>query len=133
MDKDNGKIILVCFVLSGVLASVVIRILMETLAASWGTFARFYVQESVQHVVPVAVGFITFAALQLNKKVRVWMDEVVTEVSKVVWPTKKDTTAMTTVTCVMLLISGLILGFFDFVSSGLVGLLTDPSKWFGHL
>ena len=61
--------------------------------------------------------------MQFNKNVTKWADEVVLETSKVVWPTRKDTTAMTVVVCVMLIISSAVLGFFDFSATELVKLL----------
>ena len=39
---------------------------------------------------------------------------------KVVWPSKKDVTAMTMVVCVMVVIAGVGLGIFDFFASQLI-------------
>ena len=44
----------------------------------------------------------------------------VSEVRKVVWPSRKDTVAMTTVCCVMVVLSGVAFGLFDFVASQLI-------------
>jgi preprotein translocase subunit SecE len=126
MDKEsNKKVITVAFVATAVLAALVLRVLLETAAASWGVFARYYAQDWVKHGLPVAVALITFMSLQLNKKVLVWADEVVVEIKKVVWPTRKDTTAMTVVVCIMLLISGVILGAFDFLSGSFVKMIVN--------
>jgi preprotein translocase subunit SecE len=58
--------------------------------------------------------------LQFNSKVLVWGDEVVVEIRKVVWPSKKDTTGMTVVVIVMVLISSLIIAAFDFLSGYII-------------
>ena len=42
------------------------------------------------------------------------MNEVMVELSRVTWPTTKDTTSATVVVIVMVLISGLILGVLDY-------------------
>ena len=124
-DNKNQKLITVSFVVFGFLAAIVLRVILETMAATWGTVARFYAQDWVRHGLPVAVGILTFSLLQFNGKVQVWADEVVTELLKVVWPSRKDTMAMTVVVCVMLLISSLILGFFDFLSSNIVKMIIN--------
>ncbi len=124
-DNKNQKIITLSFVVAGVLTALVLRILLESAAATWGVVARYYSQDWLQHGLPVVSGLAVFSALQFNKKVQVWADEVVTELLKVVWPTRKDTVAMTVVVGVMLLISSLILGFFDFLSSNIVKLLLN--------
>lgn len=120
MEKSNHKVITISFVLAGVLAAVTLNVLLESLAASFGFVARFYAQEMVQHGLPLLVGLATFASLQLNKKTVAWADEVVLEIRKVVWPSRKDTTAMTIVVCVMLAISCVILFVFDYISSEIV-------------
>lgn len=124
-DNKNQKIITLSFVLTGFLVALVVRVLLETSAATWGIVAKYYSMDWVKHGLPAVLGVGTFAALQFNRKVQVWADEVVTELLKVVWPTKKDTMAMTVVVCIMLLISSFILGFFDFVSSNLVKLVIN--------
>jgi len=119
-DKSNKKIMTVAFVVIGVVAAMVVDVLLDSLAATFGAVARFRSMDIVAHGLPVASGLVTFAYLQLNPKVLVWADEVVVEVRKVVWPSRRDTSAMTIVTCVMLLISGAFLGMFDFVSRNLI-------------
>jgi preprotein translocase subunit SecE len=124
-DNKNQKIITMAFLAVSVLAAFVINILLESAAATWGLMARYYSQDWVQHGIPVLTGLLTFLSLQFNKKVIVWADEVVTELLKVVWPSRKDTMAMTVVVAVMLLISSLILGFFDFLSTNIVKMLLN--------
>ncbi len=125
MERKNKKIITLCFVFAGVLAWFVVGILMDLLSASFGILARAFSSDAIRHGVPVVVGLGLFLALQFNAKVVKWADEVVIEIGKVVWPSRKDTTAMTVVVCVMVLISGLVLGLFDMVSSFVVNLMVQ--------
>ena len=120
MEKSNHKIITISFLLGGFLVAVTAEILLESLAASFGFIARLYAQEVFRHVVPVALGVLTFAVLQLNKKTLIWADEVVAEIRKVVWPSRQNTALMTVVVCVMLAISCVILFVFDYVSTEVV-------------
>ncbi|MCB0343321.1 MAG: preprotein translocase subunit SecE [Bdellovibrionales bacterium] len=120
MDNSTKKIMTVAFVVTAFVAALVVDVLLDSLAATIGAVARFRSMDIVAHGLPVAVGLITFACLQFNSKVVLWADEVVVEIRKVVWPSRRDTSAMTIVTCVMLLISGTLLGVFDFVSRNLI-------------
>ena len=123
MEKDNRKIITVSFVIAGFLAAVTTTVLLETAAASFGLIAKLYTQDIVRHGVPIAVALVTFAALQFNKKTLVWADEVVLEIRKVVWPSRRDTTAMTLTVCIMLTISCVILFVFDYISTEAVRMI----------
>ena len=73
----------------------------------------------VRHGVPVVFGLIVFAVFQFNPRVLAWGDEVVVEIRKVVWPSRKDTTAMTIVVLIMVAISSVLISGFD-LTSGLV-------------
>lgn len=125
MEQDNKKIITLSFVIMGFLSFLVARVIFQALAVSFGFVGKYWSMTSVQHGLPVAVGFLVFLLLQFNRKVMGWGDEVVTETRKVVWPSKKDTTAMTIVTCIMLIIAGVVLGVFDLISSQVVKVLLN--------
>ena len=103
----------------------VMLVLMESLAVAWGPFNRLYGETTFKHGMVVGSGILTTVILLLNKRVKVWADEAVIEIKKVVWPSRRDTTAMTIVVVVMLLISGVVLGLFDFLSGNLVKMLVN--------
>lgn len=124
MENTNNKIITVSFMMAGILLGVVVFVMLESMAAiATGALGRFAAQESVRHGLPVVIGIATFFLLQFNKKVTFWADEVVTELRKIVWPSRKDTFAMTTVVCVMLLVSGFVLGLMDVLSAKVIDIL----------
>lgn len=121
MDNTNSKIVTVSFMVAGILIGIVVSVLMETLSAvSTGAFGRFVSQDFVRHGLPVVVGLGSFLFFQINKRIVAWADEVVVELRRVVWPSRKDTTAMTIMVCVMLLISGVFFGVLDVVSGSVV-------------
>ncbi len=125
MEKDNSKIMTVGFILAAAVVGIVVKVLFEALAASSGLVAGWRSQDTIRHGLPVGLAILTFALLQFNAKVRAWADEVILEVRKVVWPSQKDTTAMTTVVCIMLVIAGLVFGVFDFVSGQVIKVLLN--------
>ncbi len=59
-------------------------------------------------------GAILFMVLYRNEQANQFMNEVIVELSRVTWPTQKDTSSATLVVIVMVLISGLVLGFLDY-------------------
>ena len=117
MENDNKKIVTLIAVFSGALTAFVFDIILETLAASFTVIVRLRSNETVQHGLPILIGFIVFAFLQFHPKTKVWLEEVVSEIRKIVWPSQKDVTAMTIVCCVMVVVAGLGFGIFDYVSS----------------
>lgn len=124
MDQDNNKkIITLSYVAAAAVVWLVAGILLNTAAATFGAVARLMDMDVFRHGVPFALALGTFLALQFNAKVVTYTDEVVTEISKVVWPSKPETVAMTIVVCVMLLISAGLLAAFDLVSGYLVNYL----------
>lgn len=116
MDKTNQKILTLSFVTFSILISVSFSLLLKTFAGTFGVVARLHDIDFVKHGLPVAIGLVLFASLQFNKKVLAWGEDVALEIRKVVWPSRKDTTAMTVVVIVMVLISAFIITLFDFVS-----------------
>ncbi len=121
MENTNNKIVTMSFMVISVIAGIVINVFIETMTAmATGVFSRFLANDVVKHGLPVAFGIVLFACLQFNKVVTTFSDEVVTEIRRVVWPTRKDTMSMTTVVCIMLVVSGVVLGVFDTTSAFLV-------------
>lgn len=119
-EKNNQNIVNFGFVLAGFVAYYISGVLLEVFAGTFGAVARFRNIDAVKHGLPVALGLIVFFVLFLSPKVQVWGDEVVTEVRKVVWPSRKDTIAMTIVCCVMVVVAGIGLGLYDLLASQLI-------------
>jgi preprotein translocase subunit SecE len=119
-EKNNQSIVNFAFVVAGFLGYFVVAVLFEVLADTFGPVARIRNIEAVKHGLPVAVGLIVFLSLFLNRKIHVFADECVAELRKVVWPSQRDTTVMTIVCCVMVILAGAGIGIFDFVASQLI-------------
>lgn len=124
MDKTNQKILTLSFVTLSALAGLTVSLLLKTFAGSFAVVARMHNIDFVKHGVPVIIALVLFASLQFNKRVLAWGEDVVLEIRKVVWPSRKDTTAMTIVVVIMVLISSVIITTFDFVSGYMVNYLT---------
>ena len=117
MDKTNSKILTLSFAAAGATVGITISLLIRAFSGAFGVVARLTDADIVRHGLPVAIGFLVFALLQFNPKVLSWGEEVVVEVRKVVWPSRKDTTAMTIVVLIMVVISSVIITGFDGISA----------------
>jgi preprotein translocase subunit SecE len=123
MDKTNSKVMTLCFAMAAALVGLSLHLLIKAFAGAFGVIARFADSDLVRHGLPVGIGLAMFVALQFNPKVLGWGDEVVSEIRKVVWPSRKDTTAMTIVVVIMVLISSVIITSFDFLSGYVLNVL----------
>ena len=120
MTDDNKKYITVSFVGVGLLVGLTIHLLLELLAGYFAPLARIGSDPVLSNVIPVAIGGLLFTFLQFNSHTVTFMDNVVSELRKVVWPSRRDTGLMTVVVCVMLIISGVVVGLYDSVSAYVV-------------
>ena len=120
VKSENLKIVTISFLIISFLTGFVAQTLFETISVIFGGVAQFYNITTIRHGIPLGVGIGFFLYFQLKQSVRKLADEVVTEVKKVVWPTKKELYSMTSVVCITLILSGLILGLFDLVSGTVV-------------
>lgn len=117
MENTNNKIITMSLMTLSILLWIIVKVVTETVAGmAAGPVGRALNTDFAMHVMPVLLAVVVFFVLQFNKKVTAWADEVVTEIRKVVWPSRKDTIAMTIVVCIMLAIAAVVVGGFDIVS-----------------
>lgn len=127
MEKTVNKVMMVSFVGGAFLVGYVARVMITLLSSSWGAFARVTDSQLIQHGAPIGLGVAFFIYASFSKKVRGWAHDVVIEISKIVWPSRKDTTAMTIVVCFFMIMTGIILGLFDFFSSQVIQFIIEMS------
>jgi preprotein translocase subunit SecE len=123
MDKASSKILTISFAAAAFLVALTTSLLIKAFAGAFGIVARFADSDAVRHGLPIVLGLVVFAVLQFNPKVSAWGEEVVTEVRKIVWPSRKDVTAMTIACVIMVLISSVIISTFDLFSGFLINFL----------
>ena len=122
-EASRRKILTFSFVVAGFVVGLVVSVLLDTAIGSSGLVARYASGDLVRHGLPVLLGLTSFGILQFNGRIQLWADESLVELSKVVWPSPRDTRNMTIVVCIMLIVSSLVLGLLDFVSTEAVQLL----------
>jgi preprotein translocase subunit SecE len=124
MDKNNQKILTLCYLAVAGITAFSTGLLIEAFASIVPGLATITNQDIVRHGLPIFLGIGLFAGLQINSKVNVYFDEVVTEIKKIVWPSRRDTTAMTIVVCLIVVVAGFCLAIFDGMSGYMVGQLS---------
>jgi len=125
MEKNQNKVIGMAFLVAAATFALVVDILMKVLSNVWGAFARATSSVMVQNSVPLTAGLICFLFLIFNKRIRGWAGEVVTEISKIIWPSMKETRALTLVVTIIIILSAFVLAAFDLVSSHLIQFILD--------
>lgn len=123
MDRTNSKILTMSFALAALLAGFTLHLLIVVSAGAFGVVARMADSDVVRHGVPVAFGLALFALLQFNPKIWNWGEEVVSEIRKVVWPSRKDVTAMTIVVIIFVILASIVIAAFDMLSSQILNVL----------
>ncbi len=124
MDNDNKKILTLSYLIVSAVIAFSAGKLLEALGSLTPLLTRLSSIDYIQHGLPIVLGLVTFGVLQFNKKINEYFDEVVTELKKIVWPSRRDTVAMTIVVCIMVVVAGFMLSAFDGVSGYLVGQLS---------
>ena len=120
MNNTNSKILTLSFAIVGAILGFTLHLLIKSFSAAFGVVARFSDNDMVRHGLPVIFGIIIYLILQFTPAILSWSDEVVTEIRKIVWPSRKDTTAMTIVVLVMVAISSALISSFDLASGVLM-------------
>jgi len=109
--------------MAGLLTWLGVSIIFRTLAGAFGVVQKLYGMDIFSHGLPLVAGVLVFAVLQFNPKILEWAESVILEVSKVVWPSRKDTVGMTIVTLVLVLVSSVILFVLDNIARLLIGVV----------
>ncbi len=124
MDKaTTNKIMTFSFLLAAVLVFWTAGVLFETASDSFAVIANFKAQPIIRHGFPFLCGLGVFSWLQFSEKNKIFVDEVITETAKVVWPSLQDVKGMTIAVTIMLIISGIIISGFDFGASKTIKLI----------
>lgn len=124
MENNNKKILTMSYLALAAIVAYTFGILFESLASIIPGLTAYINSDFVRHIVPVLLGLVTFLILQFNPKINEFCDEVVSEIKKIVWPSRRDTVAMTIVVCVMVVIAGFTLATFDGIAGYLVAQLS---------
>jgi len=121
MDKTTKNIFTLAIVGAGILVWYASKVAVDHTIA----YLDIYLTSGVVHflvvdALPPVLGALTAYILYSVQKVRVYLLDVIAEIKKVVWPNKQETWGATVVVIIAVLISGVVLGVFDWISGYII-------------
>jgi preprotein translocase subunit SecE len=114
MENQNQKWVNLSFLAAAIMVGYVLFLFGYKVVGIYDLESRIRNIELYIRIVSVLAGAIIFIGFYRNEKASQYMNEVVTELSRVTWPTQKDTGSATFVVIIMVIISGVILGLLDY-------------------
>jgi len=115
MENQHQKWVTLSYLAIAALLAFVALQLGQKLVGAYDLEARVRNAELMIRGFSVFAGLLLFVALYRSEQATQFMTEVVVELSRVTWPTQKETSAATILVIVMVVISGLFLGFLDYL------------------
>ncbi len=128
MENTNSKIITASFAACGVILGVTVHLLIKAFSGAFGIIARISNYDVVSHGLPIISGIAVFAVCQFHPKVQSWAREVVVEVRRVIFPSRKETVSMNISVIIMVLISAVVIMAMDWISGIGLNTLIDLAK-----
>ncbi|MEI6093169.1 MAG: preprotein translocase subunit SecE [bacterium] len=116
MDKNTRNIFGITLLCAGAIVWYTFNIATSYAVGYFDLAVRYPWVHIVQSIFPVLLGAITSYTLYRVQKIREYLFEVISEVKKVVWPNRKETWGATVVVIIAVLISGAVLGVFDWLA-----------------
>ena len=117
---DSNKIVNLIFISAGLITGFIIHQICLDIFDYYQIYVRFeYARQFPQILGILAGGGLAVLGIY-NDKINTWMTEVVGELKKVTWPTRKETSAATVVVIITLLIMAVILYAFDLIWGTLI-------------
>jgi preprotein translocase subunit SecE len=114
MESQNQKWVNLSYLAAAALLGYIVFSASGKIVGLYDLEARVRNIDLILRGVSVIAGAILFLVLYKNEDASQFMNEVMVELSRVAWPTSKDTRSATGIVIIMVVISGLILGLLDY-------------------
>jgi preprotein translocase subunit SecE len=115
MESQYKKWVNLSYLAVAVLLGYIVFSLSQRLTSTYDLETHVQNIDLIIRVLSIVAGGILFLILYRNERANEFMSEVVVELSRVTWPTRRETASATLVVIIMVMISGMVLGFFDYV------------------
>jgi preprotein translocase subunit SecE len=113
MENQRQRWVQIILLATGVLVAVIASVGLSKIAAVYNLESSFKQIDLMIQLGSIALGAVLGFGLYLNDQSYAFLSEVVLEMSRVTWPTQKETTNATIWVILFVLIAGGILGAFD--------------------
>ncbi len=122
---DNRKLILAFYMVCSAVLWFLSRSFIEWTYHTFYAIRRYAAVGVLREMLPVVLGIALFTILLRHPRANTVMDEVVSELRKVTWPSKDDVMKSTTVVLICILIASFILAGFDLLWGQVIGYLLN--------
>ena len=122
MDKFTRNAFLATLLAIAVVVGYTTKVAVERVMAYMDIYVRNISLQVVINLLPILVAGAAAYITYRTEKIKNYLLEVIAEVKKVVWPNKKETWGATVVVIIAVIISGIVLGLFDWLSGLLLSL-----------
>jgi preprotein translocase subunit SecE len=114
MESEHQKWVNLSFLAVAILFGYIIFSTAGKIVGAYDLEARVRNIDLILRSISAIAGGILFLVLYKNEQANQFMNEVLVELSRVAWPTQRDTRSATIVVIIMVLISGMVLGLLDY-------------------
>jgi len=122
MDKFTRNAFSITLLAIAVVVGYTTKVAMDRVMTYMDVYVRSTILQVVINLIPILAGVASAYITYRIEKVRNYLLEVIAEVKKVVWPNKKETWGATVVVIIAVIISGIVLGIFDWLAGLLLGM-----------
>jgi preprotein translocase subunit SecE len=123
MENQRQKWVNLVFTAVGILTAGILFIALTKVAAVYNLESSVKSIDMVIRLGSIALGAALGLGLYLSDQSNAFMNEVVLEMSRVTWPSTKETTGATIWVILFVLASGLVLGAFDSLWAWIIKLI----------
>lgn len=120
MESQYQKWVNLSYLALAALVAYIVFAFSTKVVATYDLEARVREIDLILRAGSLLVGGLLFFILYRNDQATQFTNEVMVELSRVTWPSQKETTSATFIVIVMVVISGLILGFLDYLWTALL-------------
>lgn len=114
MENQNQKWVNLSYLVVSILLGYIVFLVGGKVVGAYDLETRVRNIDLILRVGSGFIGLILFIILFRNEKANQFMNEVVVELSRVTWPTQKDTSSATFIVIIMVIVSGMVLGLLDY-------------------
>jgi len=123
MDKNTRNIFGIAMLCVGAIVWYTFKVSLDYAVSYFDLAIRLPWVTAAQNILPVLLGGLASYLLYSTQKIREYILEVISETKKVVWPNRKETWGATVVVIIAVLISGAVLGIFDWLAGLFMNLI----------
>jgi preprotein translocase subunit SecE len=123
MENQYQKWVNLSYLATAAIVGYIVFVFAHQIAGIYDLETRFKDIDLIIRGIALVLAGLVFFILFRHEQANTFMNEVMTELSRVTWPTQKETSSATFIVIIMVLISGVVLGFLDYLWTRLLQLV----------